>query len=207
MSYRDSRTAHSDLSLNHGQVAWVTSGGMPPSLQMRSHLHYLRRLGVPFEAWELGKGRGNLMHYGFDHLIELGVALFCLHWGMRPGETATLLVANRAKLRALYRRAWIEQLSSTTDEPCVKSRSPLVPVVCDELFLRIIHDRHSKAPGNFEVLQIRNFDLLVSEKHQVDASILPLTRLVLEFMALAREAPEIKRSIKRRRRRHLLIRY
>ena len=206
MIYGDSRTGDSDLSLSHGQVAWVTSGGKPPSLQMRSHLHYLRRLGVPFEAWELSKGRGNLMHYGFDHLIELGVALFCLHRGMRPGEIAPLLVTNRAKLRVLYRRAWTEQLSSTTDEPCVKSRSaPETGGLC-ELLLRIIHDRHSKAPGNFEVLQIRNFGPLVSEKHPDEANILPLTRLVLQLMALSREAPEIKRSIKRRRR-HLPIRY
>jgi len=55
-------------------------------------LRYLRQLGVPFAKEELGGGHGNRIRYGFDHLIELGVALFGLQRGMAPRELAGILV-------------------------------------------------------------------------------------------------------------------
>jgi hypothetical protein len=41
--------------------------------------NFLRRLSQQ----ELGGGRGNRIRYGFDHLIELGVALFGVERGAR----------------------------------------------------------------------------------------------------------------------------
>jgi hypothetical protein len=55
-------------------------------------LRYLRQLGVPFSKAELGAGSGNRIRYGFDHLIELGVAVFGLERGMRPREVARILI-------------------------------------------------------------------------------------------------------------------
>src|SRR5215831_12019840 len=88
-----------DLSLTHGQVAWVLGRGQPPSAQLHDQLRYLRQLGVPFSKQELGGGRGNRIRYGLDHLIELGVALFGLQRGMTPREVAGILVDHRAELR------------------------------------------------------------------------------------------------------------
>src|SRR4051794_38383229 len=89
------------LSLSHGQVAWALARGMPPSRQLLDQLRYLRQLGVPFRESELGTGRGYRVRYGFDQLIELGVALFGLRRGMTPREVADLLVGNRARLRRI----------------------------------------------------------------------------------------------------------
>ena len=92
-----------DLSLTHGQVAWALARGQPPSAQLIDQLRYLRQLGVPFSKAELGGGSGHRLRYGFDHLIELGVAVFGLERGMRPREIARILVDHRAELRRCYR--------------------------------------------------------------------------------------------------------
>jgi hypothetical protein len=92
-----------DLSLTHGQVAWVLARGQQPRALLLDQLRYLRQLGVPFSKEELGGGRGNRIRYGFDHLIELGVALFGLQRGMAPREVAEILVEHRVELRRCYR--------------------------------------------------------------------------------------------------------
>jgi len=50
MIYRDSRTAHSDLSLSHGQVAWATSGGMPLCAVRYQQRSSLARPHTPVQA-------------------------------------------------------------------------------------------------------------------------------------------------------------
>ena len=92
-----------DLSLTHGQVAWALARGQQPTAIQIDQLRYLRQLGVPFSKHELGGGSGNRIRYGFDHLIELGVALFGLQRGMAPREMAGILVEHRAELRRCYR--------------------------------------------------------------------------------------------------------
>ena len=91
-----------ELSLTHGQVAWALARGRPPDALLIDQLRYLRQLGVPFSKSELGSGRGNRIRYGFDHLIELGVALFGLQRGMAPREVAGILVEHRAELHRCY---------------------------------------------------------------------------------------------------------
>jgi hypothetical protein len=92
-----------DLSLTHGQVAWALARGQRPSDQLIDQLRYLRQLEVPFSKAELGAGSGNRIRFGFDQLIELGVAVFGLERGMRPCEIARILVDHRAEFRRLYR--------------------------------------------------------------------------------------------------------
>jgi hypothetical protein len=75
-----------DLHLTHGQVAWTLARGLPPSRALLDQLRYLRQLGVPFPKDELGGGRGHRIWYGFDQLIELGVAVFGLRRGMAPRD-------------------------------------------------------------------------------------------------------------------------
>ena len=186
-----------DLSLTHGQVAWALARGQQPTAMLTDQLRYLRQLGVPFSRHELGGGRGNRIRYGFDHLIELGVALFGLQRGMTPREVAGILVEHRAELRRCYRDILAALPASAFEAEWVKSRGAVVPIM-NETFLRL-HDRYSERPGSCELVPGGSFDLLsqlatVTERYPGDElrTLLPLTRLVIELVAWAREAPEIK---------------
>ena len=186
------------LSLSHGQVLWALERGRPPEPTTVDQLRYLRRLGVPFRKSELGSGRGNRVRYRYEHLIELGVALFGLQRGMKPQEVAKILTDRRKYLRTIYEKAFSDQPEAAMEAEWVKSRGRVVPLLGDEIFLRL-HDRHSDAPGKIEMLEqneikdLREFFLL-GEKYpgEKTRTLLPLTRLVLELVAWAKEAPEIK---------------
>ena len=187
----------SHLRLTHGQVAWTLSRGLPPSRMLIDQLRYLRQLGVPFAKEELGGGRGNRIGYGFDHLIELGVALFGLRRGMAPRELAGILVGHRTALRRCYRDTVAGLSPSAFEQAWVKSRGAVVPIM-NETFLRL-HDRYSERQGTFELVPGDAFAALtqietLTEKYPGGEvrTLLPLTRLVLELVAWAREAPEIK---------------
>ena len=160
-------------------------------------LRYLRQLGVPFSKAELGGGRGYRIRYGFDHLIELGVALFGLQRGMAPREVAAILVNHRVEFRRLYRDTVADLDTSAFEAEWVKSRGAVVPIM-DEICLRL-HDRYSERQGTFELVPPDAFAALtqietITEKYPGGEvrTLLPLTRLVLELVAWAREAPEIK---------------
>jgi hypothetical protein len=186
-----------DLSLTHGQVAWALARGQPPSEQLIDQLRYLRQLGVPFSKAELGPGSGNRIRYGFDQLIELGVAVFGLERGMRPREVAKILVDHRAEFRRFYRDTVAALPESAFTAEWVKSRGAMVPIM-NETFVRL-HDRYSERPGSFELVPGDSFDVsrqfaTVTERYPGSnfKTLLPITRLVLELVAWAREAPEIK---------------
>ena len=186
-----------DLSLTHGQVAWVLARGQPPSPVLLDQLRYLRQLGVPFTAEELGSGRGNRIRYGFDHLIELGIALFGLQRGMKPGEIAGILVDHRAELRRCYHDTLAGLTPSAFAAEWVKSRGTVVPIM-NEIWLRL-WDRHSAQAGTFSLVPGDAFSALqqletLSERYPGGEvrTLLPLTRLIIELVAWAGEAPEIK---------------
>jgi hypothetical protein len=111
---------------------------------------------VPFSKAELGAGSGNRIRYGFDHLIELGVAVFGLERGMRPREVATMLVDNRAEFRRLYRDTVAALPEDAFTAEWVKSCGAMVPFI-KETFLRL-HDRYSERPGSFEFVPGDSFD-------------------------------------------------
>ena len=185
------------LSVTHGQVAWALARGQPPSDQLIDQLRYLRQLGVPFSKAELGAGSGNRIRYGFDHLIELGVAVFGLERGMRPREVAGMLIDHRAEFRRLFRDTLAALPEDAFTAEWVKSRGAMVPFI-EEMFLRL-HDRYSERPGSFELVPGDSLDALrqfatVTERYPGSdfKTLLPITRLVLELVAWAREAPEIK---------------
>jgi hypothetical protein len=186
-----------DLSLTHGQVAWALARGQPPSNQLIDQLRYLRQLGVPFSKAALGAGSGNRIRYGFDHLIELGVAVFGLERGLRPREIARILVDHRAEFRRCYRDTLAGLSESAFTAEWVKSRGAMVPLI-NERFLRL-HDRFSERPGSFELVPGDSIDAFrqfatVTERYPGGEvrTLLPITRLVTELVAWAREAPEIK---------------
>jgi len=186
-----------DLSLTLGQVAWALARGRPPSDQLIDQLRYLRQLEVPFSKAELGAGSSNRIRYGFDQLIELGVAVFGLERGMRPREIARILVDHRGEFRRLYRDTAAALPEDAFAAEWVKSRGAMVPLI-EETFLRL-HDRYSERPGSFELVPGDSFDAFrqfaaVTERYPGSdfKTVLPLTRLVTELVAWAREAPEIK---------------
>ena len=186
-----------DLSLTHGQVAWALARGEPPSAQLIDQLRYLRQLGVPFSKAEPGSGSGNRLRYGFDHLIELGVGVFGLERGMRPREIAQILVDHRAELRRCYRDTVATLPECAFEAEWVKSRGAVVPIM-NEMFLRL-HDRYCEQPGSFELIPgdaLAAFMQIatVTERYPGGEArtLLPLTRLAIELVARAREAPEIK---------------
>ena len=115
-------TIPTKLNLTHGQVAWALARGAPPAALLIDQLRYLRQLGVPFSKSELGSGRGHRIRYGFDHLIELGVAVFGLQRGMTPREVAAILVPHRAEFRRLYRDVLATLPENAFQADWVKSR-------------------------------------------------------------------------------------
>jgi len=186
-----------DLSLTHGQVAWVLARGQAPSPQLQDQMRYLRQLGVPFSRQELGSGRGNRIRYKFDHLVEMGVALFGLQRGMTPREVAAILVNNRPELRRCYRDVLAGLSPRAFEADWVKSRGAAVPIMND-ITLRL-NDRYSERPGSFELIPGDVFSLLtqvatITERYPggETRTWLPLNRLIIELVAWARAAPEIK---------------
>jgi hypothetical protein len=186
------------LNLTHGQVLWALSRGTSPEQRLVDQARYLRLLGVPFRKSELGGGRGNRVRYRYEHLIELGVAVWAFERGMTPREVAKFLIEQRKFLRPLYAKAFADQPEKAIEAEWVKSRGRLVPLLGGEIFLRL-HDHYSEAPGKIEMLdqsEIKSLSdfFMLAEKYpgEKTRTLLPLTRLALELVAWAREAPEVK---------------
>jgi hypothetical protein len=186
------------FELTHGQVAWALSEGLRPSRRLLDELRYLRQLGVPFETSERGKGRGNPLHYDYDHLLEVGVAQFATRRGLRPREVASFLVENRDALRPIYRQVFCDQPQAAIEEEWVTSRGRMVPFLADELFLRL-HDRYSDSSGKIDILNQDEVSSILPLGALVERfpggetrTLLPLTRLALQLVAWARCAPEIR---------------
>jgi hypothetical protein len=96
-------------------------------------------------------GRGHRIRYGFDHLIELGVALFGLRRGMAPREVAGILVNHRDELRRCYRDTASVLPPKAFEAEWVKGRGALVPIMAEEWFIRM-HDRYSHKSGTYELV-------------------------------------------------------
>lgn len=105
--------------LTHGQtlhvlwnaLAWWKTGGQEPETWLDAYVKYLRREGCPFAESELGCGAGGNVMYGFDHLMELGIALLLRGSGIAKIDVAQYLSAKRNVLRPIYRQAYIERSS------------------------------------------------------------------------------------------------
>ncbi len=174
------------------------SRGEPPTQQTLDALNYLRQLGVPFTEHELGGGRGQPVYYRFDHLAEAGVALFALRRGFRPKEISDLLLKKRREVRHICREAVREQPEAVREAAWVKSRGAVPSRLTKEIFMRL-YDRYSDKPGEIEICpgSPRGKRLPFGdgqEKYPGDAirTLLPVTRLMLELVAWAEEAPDIK---------------
>lgn len=187
-----------DLSLSHGQVLWALSLGEAPSQRMVDGARYLRALGIPFSKKEQNTGRGNRLRYGFDELIELAIAFYYLRNGVRPKDIEEHLPKDRKKLRELCRQAFTEQPEKALESSWVKSRGQEIPLMGHQMFLPY-HDRYSETPGKMEyrekaeVKKLQHItDPVTRMSNGKSQDAIPLTRLVLETVAWALEAPEVK---------------
>jgi hypothetical protein len=187
------------LSLSLGQVAWSLNFGQPPQRYLLDKLNYLRQLGIPFPK---GKrtGRGNRVIYGYNDLIECGVALYALNNGMKQVDIRKILVDQRTHMRKLYRQALREQPVAALSQDWIKSMGRIIPILLPDIFLRL-HDRYSETPWKIDVIGMDDvdkegieylFDPVERYISGPSRRLVSLTRLALQWTAWALEAPEFR---------------
>lgn len=187
------------LELSFGQLAWTLCMGQAPSAHVKNRLNYLRQLGIPFERAERARGSGNRIAYAYEDLLECGVGLFALEVGMKPKDIQAILVERRTVMQKIFRRALREQPEAALTSPWVKSRGRIGVLMGTEIFLRL-HDRYSSRPGAVEVITpgdapISFATLFDPIERLPDGNVVrlaPLTRLALQWVAWALEAPVIR---------------
>ena len=178
------------LDLTHGQVLWTLSLGMTPPQRVIDQLRYLRQLGVPFAKSELGLGRGYRLRYDYFRLVEAGVALYAVRRGLDSQDVTSYLISERRMLRRFYRAALLEQSEGALAANWVKSRSQKIPVrLRSERFLRL-PDRWTEPAQKSGLLnladlkELRKLSVLAERlPGETARTLVPLTRLVLEWMA------------------------
>lgn len=188
------------LHLSLGQIAWAINLGQAAPKHLLDRLNYLRQLGIPFTREERVAGSGNHLGYGYDDLIECGVALFALENGMKPADVSKVLVGERTRSRKNYRKALHDLPEPAMTAPWVKSRGRSVPLIDKEIWLRL-HNRYSETPGVMEVLEFSSADLPAGASpfdpverfaDGLTFRLVPLTRMAVQWTAWALEAPEIR---------------
>ena len=107
------------------------------------------------------------------------------------------MVDHRAELRRCYRDIVAALPAAAFEAEWVKSRGRVVPLI-NETFLRL-HDRYAEQPGSYALVPGDPLALLqqfatITERYPggETRTLVPLTRLVIELVAWARAAPEIK---------------
>jgi hypothetical protein len=182
----------------HGQVVWALAHGQEPTNAFFDQITYIRRLGIPFSEAEQGKGRGNAVRYGFDHLIELGIAVYALNRRMRPQDVAKFLIPTRKKLRQIYREVYAEIPSAAFQSDWIFSQGKKKALIGEEVYLAL-HDRHSSKPGTIEPIGPNpshgklsdTFGEFVMRYHDgTTVPAVPVKRLIIELVSLAEKAPE-----------------
>ena len=104
-----------EIALRHGQALWLlTELGFrgdvaPPTFY--EYIKSLRKLGIPFEAGEIGMARRNLANYSYCHLMELALALTLRVYNVVPDSVLVGIIRYRKSLRIHYRRAYAERCS------------------------------------------------------------------------------------------------
>ena len=189
-----------ELDLTTGQVGWVLNDRAPAPRVMFNQLNYLRQLGIPFSPSERHQGRGHRLRYDFDHLMETGLALTGLRLHLKPADIQELFVAQRADRRLRCRQALAEQPEAALTADWVRSAGAVVSVLGNEIWMRL-HDRYAEKPGEIEMLGFEAltmpegftpFDMVERFHGQQIRGLVPLTRLVVKWTALALEAPDMR---------------
>lgn len=72
------------------------------------YIKSLRKFGIPFPQEECGNRHGRPVHYTYNRLMELCVALTLRVYGVLPDPVLQGIIQFRNDLYALYRRAYLE---------------------------------------------------------------------------------------------------
>lgn len=186
-----------DLSLTHGQLLWSIRYGRDPTQLVKDQVRYLRTLGIPPAAKEQAKGPGSRIRYDFFDLIEVGLAVTALDLRCRPQDIAAVLVDKRDDMRGVYETGWKELPEAALHDDWVRSRGRATVLFDDELYLRV-HDRRSEKWGQIDFVGVEeaNDEVPVLEPIErfADGSprrVIPIKRLMIQWVAWALEAPTI----------------
>lgn len=186
-----------ELLLTQGQLLWAVNYGREPDIRLRNHVRYLRALDIPPATTRQASGPGKSIAYDFFDLIEGGIAVTGLDLGFRPKDIAALLVKQRGEMRSLYANTWRELPTAAIDQDWVKSRSRIVPILGDEIFIRL-HDRRSEKWGQVDVVnpeeaseRLPAFEPVERFFDEAPRRLLPLKRLMRQWVGWAMEAPPI----------------
>jgi hypothetical protein len=165
-------------------------------------LRYLRQLDVPFAEQGRGEGRGRAIHYSYEEVVEMAVALFALRRGVRPHLVADYLVTNRTTLHRIFRRALEAQPAADLRVSWLKRRGRQQAIPAHESVPRL-HNRMRKVSDSYDLVTPWKAPKLADTRGQEQLfpdgpadTLIPLTRLVLEVIYWARQAPDIKRGRK-----------
>jgi hypothetical protein len=192
------------ISLSHGQAIWVTEAmqiaAWLDTAGLNAVVKKLRRHWVPFSEEELQKPRWEAVRYGFEHLLEVVVALKMTADGMAFRHIASLLTSHRKKLRSIYRRAFLEAdggLGAPVEIRSADGRSMAISGLYLDFSAtaRINGMLASLAPtalAPWEALQ-RYMGIYVG-LHMFP--LIRISQLATEAVRLAEAAPEVKRGPK-----------
>jgi hypothetical protein len=169
-----------------------------PGARLRNEVRYLRQLGIPHTEQDVGEGRGHRLYYRYEDLIELGVAIYAIRHGVKPRDVAIALTRERVAHRRLFRDALKEQPEAALKAEWVKSRGQQIPILANDVHLRI-HDRHASPAGHFQMVapdQAGGPQEVFGAREVFrdgEARILvPVSRIAIELTAWALEAPAIR---------------
>lgn len=187
-----------DLDLTLGQILWAIRYGHEPDQHFRDQIRYLRLLDIPGASSTQASGPGKRIRYGFADLIELGLAVTGLDLGFRPKDIAAVLVGHREGMHRLYAETWLELPDAALSADWIKSRGRLKPIMADEVFLRL-HDRRGKKWGQIDLVgpgqagdPLPILEPVERFGNEAPRRLIPLKRLMLQWVAWALEAPDIK---------------
>ena len=186
------------FQLSLGQLAWTLNHGRPADARMRNELRYLRRVGIPHDEDDVSEGRGNRILYGFEELIECGVAQYAIRRGIKIADVAQILIRERKKFKRLYRETVEKLPDSAFVADWVKSRGKIITFIQNECFLRI-HDRYSSKSSTYQLILPGTaipggevfglHEIIEGDEARV---LVPLVKLTTELVAWAKDAPQIR---------------
>ena len=187
-----------DLNLTQGQLLWAVSYGREPDARLKYQVRYLRALDIPPASTRQSSGPGKRITYDFFDLIEAGVAVTGLDLGFRPKDIAAVLVEQRKVMRRIYAGAWRALPDVALTQEWVKSRGRFGVLLDDEIHIRL-QDRRSEKWGQVDVVgpaeasaTLPMFEPVERFDGEAPRRLLPLKRLMLQWVAWALEAPPTK---------------
>ena len=209
--------ALNQIDLVHGQAHWVLRhfymSAPDTDESFNALLKSLRVGGVPFSPEELGSGIGRNVRYGYEHIMELALALAFRTQGVLPRYFVSVIAKNREVLRRYFRQAYLERESGLgarvafydappdrdSNSASKPSSVPFALMSGTYLSLSFIDVRGGvQMPLDFNLVGPKDAVLLFSRGH---LNLYPRPPLALSDMAVdivklatSRQLPQIKRG-------------